>query len=77
MDLSGEISQWLRKLRLQARMSIAEVAKEAVVEEALIIGWETGYPVPLADFLVLMKVYHVGSKLTAARIARWQDRYFE
>lgn len=77
VELSGEVAQWLRKLRLQARMSIAEASREAQVEEALVIGWETGYPIPITDFIVLTKIYGVDSKIVAARIVLWQDRYFE
>lgn len=77
LELAEEIALWLRKLRLQNRMTIAETAKKTQIEENLIEGWEAGFPIPLSDFMVLMKVYGVGSMLAGARISAWQAKYLE
>ena len=77
VELTGEMAAWLQKLRLQSRMSIAEAAREAQVEEASLIGWESAFPIPLPDFLVLMTVYRVGSLLVGAKITQVQTKYLE
>lgn len=77
VDIAVEVAEWLQKLRAQSRLSISEAARQAMVSEELLIGWETGFPVPLVDFLILMKVYGVGSMLAGARVTAWQSKFLE
>lgn len=76
VEMSGEISKWLNQLRMRSRMSITDTSKATGLDETLLIGWETGFPIPLSDFLILMKVYQVDSTVTGARVKQWQNKYF-
>lgn len=75
VDISIEITEWLRKLRSRSRMSINEVSAAAQVEPALLIGWETGFPIPVSDLLVLMRVYGITSVLVGAKITHLHAKY--
>lgn len=77
VDISLEIAEWLQKLRSRARMTITEVSAQAQIKEELLIGWETTVPIPVADLLILMKVYGMVSILVGAKITHLQSKYLE
>ena len=57
--IAGEVSEWLHKLRLQAGLSIHQAAKAAQCSDNAIINWETGFPIPFPELLVLLRLYGV------------------
>lgn len=76
-EINKELAQFLNKARLQSRLTIPEAAKLAHLDPSAIINYETGIPVPVSDYLSMMRAYQMGSMLSGAKIQQLYSKHLD
>ncbi|WP_413560511.1 hypothetical protein [Bdellovibrio sp. HCB209] len=73
--VAREVAIWLQERRRNVRMSLSEASEHSQIPEQFIVQWEDGMPIPVPDFIVLMKVYQVPGVVVSAYLQRLQQKF--